>query len=201
MAVAEKGYGAALIGGIEAAQGRFVVMGDADGSYDFSKLDGFLFNLRQGYPLVMGNRFAGGIEKGAMPWKNKYLGNPVLSLLGRLLFRVPIKDFHCGLRGFDRQAMLRLSLESPGMEFASEMIIKAKRAGYRMKEVPTVLRKDGRGRPPHLNPWRDGWRHLKLLLASAPKMLFTLPGQFLSVLGIIAGMALLLHPLEFAKIA
>ncbi len=162
--VPQKGYGAALLGGIKAARGQYVIMGDADDSYDFEHLEGFIAALRNGYRLVMGNRFRGGIKPGAMPFLNRYLGNPVLSSLGRLLFRSPIRDFHCGLRGFDRQAILSLDLRTPGMEFATEMVVKAALADLRVTEVPTTLSPDGRGRPPHLRPWRDGWRHLRFML-------------------------------------
>jgi glycosyltransferase involved in cell wall biosynthesis len=176
VAVAQKGYGSALIGGIEAARGTYVIMGDADDSYDFSELDGFVERLRAGDELVMGNRFRGGIEPGAMPPLHKYLGNPVLSWIGRMLFRSPIKDFHCGLRGFNRQSMLGLHLQTTGMEFASEMVVKSTLGGSRVSEVPTTLKKDGRSRPPHLRSWRDGWRHLRFLLIFSPRWLFLIPG-------------------------
>jgi len=162
--VTERGYGAALAGGIAAARGRYVIMGDADDSYDFARLEGFVARLREGYPLVMGNRFQGGIRKGAMPLLHRYLGNPVLSFVGRLLFGAPVGDFHCGLRGFDRDAVRTLDLRTHGMEFASELVVKASLAGWRIAEVPTTLHPDGRGRPPHLHSWRDGWRHLRFLL-------------------------------------
>ena len=169
ISVQERGYGAALIGGIRNARGRFVIMGDADDSYDFSALQSFLAVLRSGADLVMGNRFRGGIEDGAMPPLHRYLGNPVLSFIGRLFFRTPIGDFHCGLRGFSRESIQRLALVSPGMEFASEMVAKAALAGMRIEEVPTTLRRDGRGRPSHLRSWRDGWRHLRFLLLFCPR--------------------------------
>ena len=190
VAIPERGYGAALIGGIHAARGRFVIMGDADDSYDFQNLDQMIERLRQGDDLVMGNRFKGGIMKGAMPFLHKYLGNPVLSSLGRLLFRIPVGDFHCGLRGFSRESMLRLRLKSSGMEFASEMVVKAALHKLTLTEVPTVLSKDGRSRPPHLKTWRDGWRHLKFLLLHSPAWLFVYPGFALIALGL-AGSALL----------
>ena len=186
--VPRRGYGAALGAGIAAARGRFVVMGDADGSYDFTNLRAFVDRLRGGAQLVMGNRFQGGIEPGAMPWLHRYLGNPVLSFIGRLFFRVPIGDFHCGLRGFSRDAMLGLGLVSPGMEFASEMVAKAALAGLPIAEVPTTLRPDGRDRPPHLRTWRDGWRHLRFLLLFCPRWLFLYPGLLLMLLGL-AGFA------------
>jgi hypothetical protein len=178
-----RGYGAALIAGIEAATGRFVIMGDADDSYDFAALEPFLQALRDGQQLVVGNRFRGGIRPGAMPPLHRYLGNPVLSFLGRRFFGGSLGDFHCGLRGFDRAAMRGLRLVTPGMEFASEMIVKSLQAGLRVHEVPTVLHKDGRGRPPHLNTWRDGWRHLRYLLLYSPRWLFLYPGTSLAFLG------------------
>lgn len=181
--VERKGYGAAILGGLQAARGHFVIMGDADRSYDFASLGDYLAKLRTGVHLVMGNRFAGGIEPGAMPFLHKYLGNPVLSFIGRLFFRTEIGDFHCGLRGFSREAITRLGLVTPGMEFASEMVAKASLAGLRIEEVPTVLRCDGRDRKPHLRTWRDGWRHLRFLLLFCPRWLFLYPGLALSLLG------------------
>jgi hypothetical protein len=186
----ERGYGAALITGIQAASGRFVIMGDGDDSYDFSQLEGFVDKLRQGADLVMGNRFKGGIAPGAMPPLHRYLGNPILSWLGRSFFRVNVGDFHCGLRGFSRDAMLRLGLVSPGMEFATEMVAKAALAGYSIREVPTTLSPDGRNRPPHLRTWRDGWRHLLFMLLFTPRWLFLIPGIFLAGGGFF-GMAML----------
>ena len=174
--VARRGYGAALLAGIRAARGRYVIMGDADESYDLGALDGFLARLREGYGLVMGNRFLGTIRPGAMPPLNRYLGNPVLSFLGALFFKSACGDFHCGLRGFDRQVILSLGLVMTGMEFASEMVVKAALRGIRVAEVPVVLSPDGRGRPPHLRPWRDGWRHLKFLLMHSPRWLYLYPG-------------------------
>ncbi len=181
--VAEKGYGAALLGGIAAARGRYVIMGDADDSYDFSDLDAFVERLRGGAELVMGNRFAGGIAPGAMPALHRYLGNPVLSFVGRLFFRVSTRDFHCGLRGFDAGAIRGLDLRTTGMEFASEMVVRCALAGLRIEEVPTTLRPDGRSRAPHLKTWRDGWRHLKFLLMHNPRWLFFIPGAALLVIG------------------
>jgi glycosyltransferase involved in cell wall biosynthesis len=181
--VERKGYGAAILGGMQAARGRFVIMGDADRSYDFASLGDYLAKLRTGVHLVMGNRFAGGIEPGAMPFLHKYLGNPVLSFIGRLFFRTEIGDFHCGLRGFSRDAITRLGLVTPGMEFASEMVAKASLAGLRIEEVPTVLRRDGRDRKPHLRTWRDGWRHLRFLLLFCPRWLFLYPGLALFLVG------------------
>ena len=190
VAIPERGYGAALIGGIGAARGRFVIMGDADDSYDFENLDTMVDRLRAGDELVMGNRFRGGIKPGAMPFLHRYLGNPVLSFLGRLLFRIPVGDFHCGLRGFSREAALKLRLKSTGMEFASEMVVKAAFHGLRMAEVPTVLSPDGRSRPPHLKTWRDGWRHLKFLLLHSPTWLFVYPGFALILLGMVGAVML-----------
>ena len=186
----ERGYGAALITGIHAAQGRFVIMGDGDDSYDFSQLDGFVAALRGGADLVMGNRFKGGIAPGAMPPLHRYLGNPVLSWVGRTFFRVKVGDFHCGLRGFSREAIAKLGLVSPGMEFATEMVAKAALAAYAISEVPTTLRPDGRDRPPHLRTWRDGWRHLLFMLLFTPRWLFLIPGILMMGVGL-AGMGLL----------
>jgi glycosyltransferase involved in cell wall biosynthesis len=183
--VRERGYGAALRAGIDASRGRFVVMGDSDLSYDFSRLGPFLQALRDGAELVVGNRFVGGIAPGAMPLLHRYLGNPVLSFIGRRFFGGPLRDFHCGLRAFDRAALLRLDLVTPGMEFASEMIIKALQAQLRVAEVPTTLVKDGRDRPPHLNTWRDGWRHLRFLLLYAPRWLFLYPGFVVALGGLL----------------
>lgn len=197
---AERGYGAALINGIAHARGRYIVIGDADDSYDFAQLDGYLAELRAGAELVMGNRFRGGIAPGAMPFLHRYLGNPVLSFVGRLFFRVPIRDFHCGLRGFSREAVLRLGLVTPGMEFASEMVAKAALAGLRIAEVPTTLRPDGRGRPPHLRTWRDGWRHLRFLLLFCPRWLFLYPGAALALLGVLGMAALKAGPLYVASV-
>src|ERR1700751_5993191 len=185
--VAEKGYGNALMGGIIAARGEYVIMGDADDSYDFTSLMPFVEELRKGADLVMGNRFKGGIEPGAMPPLHKYLGNPVLSFIGRLFFGSKIGDFHCGLRGFSRDSVMALNLQATGMEFASEMVVKATLAGQHVTEVPTTLAKDGRSRPPHLHTWRDGWRDLRFLLLFAPRRLFFVPGLVLLVGGLAIG--------------
>ena len=182
--VEAKGYGNALMGGIEAARGRYVIMGDADDSYDFSALGPFIEKLRKGNDLVMGNRFRGGIAPGAMPALHRYLGNPVLSGLGRLFFRCPVGDFHCGLRGFSREAIWRMKLQTTGMEFASEMVVKATLLGLRIAEVPTTLSPDGRSRPPHLRSWRDGWRHLRFMLLFSPGWLFLYPGLLLMIVGL-----------------
>jgi len=159
-----QGYGSALIKGCEEAKGKYVIMGDCDDSYDFLNLMPFLEKLREGYDLVIGNRFAGGIEKGAMPWSHRYLGNPFLSFVGRKRFHSKVRDFHCGLRGYNRESIQSLGLQTTGMEYASEMIVKAELKGLKVTEVPTTLKKDGRSRPPHLRSMRDGWRHLKFLL-------------------------------------
>lgn len=185
-----KGYGAALHNGIKNAAYKYIVMGDADHSYDFSNLQKFIEKLEQGADLVVGDRFQGGIEKGAMPFLHKYLGNPVLSFIGRLIFSSDIKDFHCGLRSFDRSKILSLGLKTNGMEFASEMIIKAELRGLIIKQTPTVLRRDGRSRAPHLRTWRDGWRHLVFMLSMSPKYLYLFPGTFCFILGLI-GLVLL----------
>jgi glycosyltransferase involved in cell wall biosynthesis len=182
--VAERGYGSALLSGIAAARGRYVIMGDADDSYDFSTLDGFVERLREGYQLVMGNRFLGGIKPGAMPPLHRYLGNPVLTGIGRIFFRSPCGDSHCGLRGFSRDAILSLGLQAPGMEFASEMVVKATIQQLRIAEVATTLSPDGRSRPPHLRSWRDGWRHLRFLLLFSPRWLFLFPGAALFLIGL-----------------
>ncbi|HME58909.1 MAG TPA: glycosyltransferase family 2 protein [Terracidiphilus sp.] len=186
-----RGYGAALYGAVTAAHGRYCIMGDSDDSYDFENLDAFVEKLRAGYDVVMGNRFQGGIQPGAMPWKNRYIGNPILSTIGKLFFRAGVGDFHCGLRGFTKSAFQKMDLRTTGMEFASEMVIKAKLMGLKMTEAPTVLRPDGRSRPPHLLPYRDGWRHLRFMLLHSPRWLFLYPGSILILLGL-AGCAWLL---------
>jgi hypothetical protein len=193
--VPRRGYGAALIAGIEHAHGRHIVMGDADDSYDFTRLQPFYEKLEEGWELVMGNRFRGGIAPGAMPPLHKYLGNPVLTTIGRVFFSSPCRDFHCGLRGFNRASIRRLDLRTEGMEFASEMVVKATIQGLRVTEVPTTLKKDGRSRPPHLRSWRDGWRHLRFLLLFSPRFLFLYPGALL----LIAGLASMLWLLPEAR--
>jgi len=185
--VVAKGYGSALMGGISAARGRFVIMGDADDSYDFSALMPFIEQLRDGSDLVMGNRFKGGIAPGAMPPLHRYIGNPLLSGLGRLLLRCPVGDFHCGLRGFSRAAYDRMKLQTTGMEFAGEMVVKSTLLGLRIAEVPTTLSPDGRSRPPHLRSWRDGWRNLRFMLLFSPRWLFLYPGLLLMLLGLGVG--------------
>ena len=192
--IQEKGYGSALRGGIAAASGQYVIMGDADDSYDFTQLTPFLNKLREGYDLVMGNRFKGGIKQGAMPPLHRYLGNPVLTWIGRLLFSSPCGDFHCGLRGFRTDAIKQLDLRTTGMEFASEMVVKATLYKMRLAEVPTTLSPDGRSRPPHLRSWRDGWRHLRFLLLYSPRWLFLYPGLLLMLIGFVSNLWLLQSP-------
>jgi glycosyltransferase involved in cell wall biosynthesis len=194
-----RGYGAALTAGIADAKGEFVIMGDADDSYDLSNLGPFVEALRGGADLVMGNRFAGGIEPGAMPALHRYLGNPVLTAVGRILFRSPVKDFHCGLRGFRRDAILELDLRTTGMEFASEMVVKATLNKLNIVEVPTTLSPDGRSRAPHLRTWRDGWRHLRFLLLYSPRWLFLYPGIVLFLVGLVLGAVLLTGPIQIGE--
>ena len=189
--VLEKGYGSALISGMNNANGKYVIMGDSDDSYDFLHLELFVEKLREGYDLVIGNRFAGGIEKGAMPFLHKYVGNPVLSFLGRLFYNSKIRDFHCGLRGYNKEKIKGLNLKCQGMEYASEMIVKAELKRLKIAEVPTTLKKDGRNRKPHLRTFRDGFRHLKFLLINAPNWLFLVPGLFLIIVGLIGFLLLL----------
>ncbi len=198
--VSEKGYGNALMGGIVAARGRFIIMGDSDDSYDFTNLMPFIEQLRGGAELVMGNRFKGGIEPGAMPPLHRYLGNPVLSFIGRLFFGSKIGDFHCGLRGFRRDSVMKLGLQATGMEFASELVVKATLNKQRITEVPTTLAKDGRSRPPHLHTWRDGWRHLRFLLLFSPRWLFLFPGLALLLLGIVIGAVVIPRPLSLGSV-
>ena len=194
-----RGYGAALTAGIADAKGEFVIMGDADDSYDLSNLGPFVEALRGGADLVMGNRFAGGIEPGAMPALHRYLGNPVLTAVGRILFRSPVKDFHCGLRGFRREAILELDLRTTGMEFASEMVVKATLNKLNIVEVPTTLSPDGRSRAPHLRRWHDGWRHLRFLLLYSPRWLFLYPGMILFLVGLVFGGVLLAGPIQIGE--
>ena len=198
--VRQKGYGAALLGGIAAARGKYVLMGDSDMSYDFAEAPRFLERLRAGDELVMGNRFQGGIQPGAMPFLHKYLGNPVLSFIGRLFFKAPVGDFHCGLRGFSKAAIERLELSCTGMEFASEMVVKATLHELRIAEVPATLSPDQRGRPPHLRTWRDGWRHLRFLLLYSPRWLFLYPGLALMIVGALLHALLLPGPRTFGGV-
>ncbi len=198
--VTRQGYGSALIGGIEAAQGEFVVMGDADDSYDFGAVGAFVERLRAGDELVVGNRFLGGIEDGAMPWSHRWVGNPALTGIGRLFFHARVGDMHCGLRAFRKDAFERMHLRASGMEFASEMVIKASLKGMRVSEVPVVLRPDGRSRPPHLRTWRDGWRHLRFMLLFSPRWLFLYPGLALFVMGVALSAVLIPGPLRVAGV-
>jgi len=198
--VETRGYGAALHGGIAAARGRYIVMGDADDSYDFGRLDAFLAELRNGAELVMGNRFKGGIDARAMPFLHRRFGNPVLSFIGRLLFGVSVHDFHCGLRGFNAEAIRALDLRTPGMEFASEMVVRSALEGLKIVEVPTTLSKDGRSRPPHLSTWRDGWRHLRFLLTYSPRWLFLYPGVAFMALGFLMVALLFPGPLQLGPV-
>lgn len=200
ISVVSKGYGAALKSGIKIAQGRYIIMGDADDSYDFSNLMPFIVKLREGYDFVMGNRFNGGIIDGAMPFLNRYFGNPILSFIGRIFFKSKIGDFHCGLRGFRRERFLGLNLQGDGMEFASEMIVRATLQNLKITEVPTQLFPDGRSRRPHLRPWRDGWRHLRLLLLLSPRWLFFYPGLLLMLLGIVLMSILIKGPVQIGRI-
>jgi len=198
--VARKGYGSALIGGIEAARGRFVIMGDADDSYDFTAIAPLVEKLRDGCDLVVGNRFMGGIEPGAMPWSHRWVGNPVLTLISRIFFHTPVGDAHCGLRGVRKDAYEQMRLRATGMEFASEMVIKASLKRMKIAEVPVTLRPDGRSRPPHLRTWRDGWRHLRFMLLFSPRWLFLYPGLALFAFGILLSLALLPGPLYLGSL-
>jgi glycosyltransferase involved in cell wall biosynthesis len=199
-----KGYGSALRGGIRAAAGKWIIMGDADDSYDFSEITGFVEKFQQGFDLVMGCRLPSGggkILSGAMPWKNRWIGNPVLSFIGRLFFKCPARDFHCGLRGFTKAAFEKMDLKTTGMEFASEMVIKSTFKRLKITEVPVTLHPDGRSRPPHLKPWRDGWRHLRFMLLFSPRWLFLAPGIILSAAGIIFAAALSLKDINIGGTA
>ena len=198
--VETRGYGSALQSGIAAARGEFILMGDADDTYDFSQLDKFLAKLREGYDLVMGNRFRGKILPGAMPPLHRYLGNPVLTGLGRLFFKSSVGDFHCGLRAFRKDAIEQLALRTMGMEFASEMVVKAAAFGLRVTEIPTTLAPDRRDHAPHLRTWRDGWRHLRFLLLYSPRWLFLYPGIALFALGVTLSAALLPGPIRIGNI-
>lgn len=198
--VADKGYGNALMGGIRAAKAPYVAMGDCDDSYDFATLGPFLTDLKDGADLVMGNRFAGGIAPGAMPPLHRYLGNPVLSFVGRLFFKSKAKDFHCGLRAFNKKRILDLKLQTGGMEFASEMVVRATLAKYDIREQPTTLSPDGRTRSPHLNTWRDGWRHLRFLILYSPRWLFLIPGLLLMAVGLVLGVSLAIGPVHIGNL-
>ncbi len=194
--IPQKGYGAALRGGFAAARGKFIIMGDSDDSYDLENLMPFVEKLREGYDLVMGNRFKGGIKPGAMPWHHKYIGNPVLSFIGKLFFKTPANDFHCGLRGFTKEAIQKMDLQTLGMELASEIVIKASILEMKVCEVPTTLSPDGRDRPPHLRSFRDGWRHLRFLLLYSPTWLFFYPGLLLTLVGGFLSAILFSGPLD-----
>lgn len=198
--IPRKGYGSALMGAIQAAKGKYVIMGDSDDSYDFSNLNAYLEKLREGFDLVMGNRFKGGIAKGAMPFLHYYLGNPVLSFIGKLFFGGGVNDFHCGLRGFRQDIVTVLNLQTTGMEFASEMVVKAQINKLKIIEVPTTLSVDGRSRPPHLRTWRDGWRHLRFLLLYSPKWLFLIPGLTLMIIGLILFLLIQQGPVQLMNI-
>lgn len=198
--VESRGYGSALFHGSMAANGKWIIMADSDDSYNFSKLDAFITKLQEGYDLVMGNRFLGGIARGAMPWKNRYIGNPILSWIGRLLFKCQAKDFHCGLRAFTKDAFLRMDLRTTGMEYASEMVIKANLFDMQIAEVPTTLSKDGRSRPPHLRPWHDGWRHLRFMLLFSPRWLFIIPGLTVFLISLIIYFILLVGPIKIGNV-
>ena len=201
--VKAKGYGNALRGGIEAARGEWILMGDADDSYDFAEADRFVEKFKNGDELVMGCRLpvgGGTIMPGAMPWKNRWIGNPVLTTIGRIFFKCPAHDFHSGLRGFTKTAYYQMELQTTGMEFASEMAIKGTLKGLKISEVPITLHKDGRSRPPHLKPWRDGWRHLRFMLLFSPRWLFLVPGLLLSLLGIVLAAALSVQDLKLGNV-
>ncbi|HZS48057.1 MAG TPA: glycosyltransferase family 2 protein [Blastocatellia bacterium] len=195
-----RGYGAALYYATLAARGKYVIMGDSDDSYDFSSLSLFVEKLREGYDLVMGNRFKGGIRTGAMPWKNRWIGNPILTGIGNLFFKCPASDFHCGMRGYSVAAFKKMDLQTTGMEYASEMVIKSTLLGLKIAEVPTTLDPDGRSRPPHLRPWTDGWRHLRFMLLYSPRWLFLYPGIFLMLAGSLAMARLVPGPIFIGRI-
>jgi len=203
VAVPEKGYGQALRGGVAAARGHWIIMGDADDSYDFSSLGPLVEKLQAGQDLVMGCRMpwgGGTILPGAMPWKHRWIGNPALSFIGRLFFRCPVTDFHCGLRGFRKEAYEKMDLKTTGMEFASEMVIKATLKGMKISEVPITLHPDGRSRPPHLRSWRDGWRHLRFMMLFCPRWLFLIPGAVLTATGGILLFFLSIGPVFFGPV-
>lgn len=198
--VSKKGYGSAIYAATEVARGKYIIMADADDSYNFLDLMPLLLKLREGYELVIGNRFSGKIMPGAMPWKNRHIGNPILSFIGRLFFGSKIGDFHCGLRGFSKEAFLRMRLNTTGMEFASEMVIRAQLEGLKITEVPVVLYPDGRTKPPHLRPWRDGWGHLRFMLLFAPDWLFLYPSLLLICLAFALSFRLLIGPFYIGNV-
>ncbi len=189
-----KGYGSALMAGVGVAKGRIIVMADADESYDWLCIGDFVKKINEGFDLVMGNRFKGGIEKDAMPLHHRYFGNPVLSGLARKFYNIPIGDFHCGMRAFTKEAFQRMGSKTPGMEFATEMVVNAAHAGLRITEIPTSLHRDKRGRPPHLHSFRDGWRHLRFMLTNAPDYLYFVPGVIALLSGISGMVALFKGP-------
>jgi len=195
-----RGYGAASYFASQAARGKYIILGDSDDSYDFTHLMPFVEKLREGYDLVMGNRFLGGIKPGAMRWRNRHIGNPILTHIGRVFFHCPARDFHCGLRGYSAEAFRRMDLRTTGMEFASEMVIKATLLGMKVTEVPTTLSPGGRSRAPHLKPWRDGWRHLRFMLLYSPRWLFFYPGLFLMLAGMAIGLWLLPEPRPVGRV-
>jgi glycosyltransferase involved in cell wall biosynthesis len=194
-----RGYGAAIMGGVKEARGQFIIIGDADDSYDFSDIMPFVIHLRQGADLVIGNRFGGGIQKHAMPFLHRYFGNPILSFLGRIFFHIPINDFHCGLRGIRKESFNQLNLKTTGMEFASEMIVKAALHNLTIKQSSIILYPDKRNRRSHLKTWQDGWRHLRFLLLYSPRWLFLIPGIALMILGIIGTIVLAIGPIELGN--
>ncbi len=198
--VPEKGYGNAITEGTKQALGKYCVIGDCDDSYDFSNILPFLEKLRDGYDLVMGNRYKGGIEKGAMPWSHRYIGTPIISFLGRLFYKLKIGDFNCGMRGYNRNSIIDLDLKCTGMEYASEMIVQANLNGLKITEIPTTLKKDGRTRPPHLNSFYDGWRHLKFLFMYSPKWLFLIPGFILMIIGLIGSIIFIFKNIQLGSI-
>jgi glycosyltransferase involved in cell wall biosynthesis len=197
--VAARGYGSALMGGLGAARGKYLIMGDADESYDFGDAMKFVTRLRAGDDLVMGNRFRGAIMPGAMPTKNRYVGNPVLTWIGRILFKCPVSDFHCGLRAFTKSAYELMDIRATGMEFASEIVVKATLRNMRISEVPITLYKDGRSRSPHLRPWRDGWRHLRFMLCLSPRWTLFVPGAALMLVGLVIGSLVASGPLVIGR--
>jgi glycosyltransferase involved in cell wall biosynthesis len=195
-----RGYGVALQFGIERAAGAFILMGDADDSYHFDEALPMIEKLREGYDICMGTRLKGKIMDSAMPFLNRYLGTPVITVLGRIFFQIRLSDYNCGLRAFRKSTILGLNLVTTGMEWASEMIIKAKLEGLRMTEVPVTLFKDGRNRPPHLRRWRDGWRHIRFMLLHSPKWLFIIPGIMMIVTGFLGEVFLLRGMFKIGKV-
>ena len=195
-----KGYGSALIEGTKQAYGKYIIMGDADDSYDFSNIMPYVKKLREGYELVMGNRFKGGIEKGAMPWSHKYIGTPIISFLGKLFYKSKVGDFNCGMRGYNKESILNLDLKCTGMEYASEMIVQANLNNLKIGEIATTLKKDGRTRSPHLKTFSDGWRHLKFLLMYSPRWLFLYPGLILILIGLVGSLLFMIKDIHIGNI-